>query len=161
MIVVSDTSPINYLVLIELQDLLPELFQRVLIPDAVRRELQSTGAPDPIRHRVRLLLVQSGRPIQDDGDRDRARHLAEYRDEKFLAAFGSRVRMVVVPSDAGLEKRLYNGRLNAAVAGILAAINLPSSPRKKSSPPSPRQRGARPPSREMGICSFATGNAET
>jgi predicted nucleic acid-binding protein len=49
MIVVSDTSPINYLVLIELQDLLPELFQRVLIPDAVRRELQSTGAPDPIR----------------------------------------------------------------------------------------------------------------
>ena len=49
MIVVSDTSPINYLVLIELQDLLPELFQRVLIPDAVHRELQSTGAPDPIR----------------------------------------------------------------------------------------------------------------
>ena len=34
MIVVSDTSPINYLVLIELQDLLPELFQCVLIPDA-------------------------------------------------------------------------------------------------------------------------------
>jgi predicted nucleic acid-binding protein len=31
MIVVSDTSPINYLVLIELQDLLPELFQHVLI----------------------------------------------------------------------------------------------------------------------------------
>jgi predicted nucleic acid-binding protein len=49
MIVVSDTSPINYLVLIELQDLLPELFQRVLIPDAVHRELQSAAAPDPIR----------------------------------------------------------------------------------------------------------------
>ena len=49
MIVVSDTSPINYLVLIELQDLLPELFQRVLIPDAVHRELPSTGAPGPIR----------------------------------------------------------------------------------------------------------------
>ena len=49
MIVVSDTSPINYLVLIELQDLLPELFQRVLISDAVHRELQSTRAPDPIR----------------------------------------------------------------------------------------------------------------
>jgi len=38
MIVVSDTSPINYLVLIERHDLLPELFQRVLIPDAVHRE---------------------------------------------------------------------------------------------------------------------------
>lgn len=49
MIVVSDTSPINYLVLIELQDLLPKLLDRVLIPEAVHRELQSTKAPDPIK----------------------------------------------------------------------------------------------------------------
>lgn len=49
MIVVSDTSPLNYLVLIELQDLLPNLFERVLIPEAVHRELQSPAAPDPIR----------------------------------------------------------------------------------------------------------------
>jgi predicted nucleic acid-binding protein len=49
MIVVSDTSPINYLVLIEFQDLLPKLFDRVLIPEAVHRELQSDAAPDPIK----------------------------------------------------------------------------------------------------------------
>lgn len=49
MIVVSDTSAINYLVLIELQDLLPKLFDRILIPEAVHRELQSAAAPDPIK----------------------------------------------------------------------------------------------------------------
>lgn len=49
MIVVSDTSPINYLILIELQDLLPKLFDRILIPEAVHRELQSDAAPDPIK----------------------------------------------------------------------------------------------------------------
>jgi predicted nucleic acid-binding protein len=49
MIVVSDTSPINYLVLVELQDLLPELFDRILVPEAVHRELQSTRAPDPVK----------------------------------------------------------------------------------------------------------------
>jgi len=49
MIVVSDTSPVNYLVIIELQDLLPKLFDRVLISDAVHRELQSIGAPEPIK----------------------------------------------------------------------------------------------------------------
>jgi predicted nucleic acid-binding protein len=49
MIVVSDTSPINYLILIELQDLLPKLFDRILIPQAVHRELGSTEAPDPIK----------------------------------------------------------------------------------------------------------------
>ena len=49
MIVVSDTSPINYFILIDLQDLLPKLFDRILIPLAVHRELQSDAAPDPIK----------------------------------------------------------------------------------------------------------------
>ena len=37
MIVVSDTSPLNYLILIDLQHILPELFERILIPVAVTR----------------------------------------------------------------------------------------------------------------------------
>jgi len=49
MIVVSDTSPLNYLVLIEFQHILPELFERILIPQAVRQELQSAAAPDAIK----------------------------------------------------------------------------------------------------------------
>lgn len=49
MIVVSDTSPLNYLVLIDSQHLLPKLFKRILIPEAVRQELASAGAPDAIR----------------------------------------------------------------------------------------------------------------
>jgi len=49
MIVVSDTSPLNYLLLIELQDILPKLFQLILIPEAVRQELQSAAAPDAIK----------------------------------------------------------------------------------------------------------------
>ena len=49
MIAVSNTSPLNYLVLIDLQDVLPVLFGRVLIPAAVRRELEAQTAPEPIR----------------------------------------------------------------------------------------------------------------
>lgn len=45
MIVVSNTSPLNYLVLIDLQHVLPALFGHVLIPDAVLQELRSPGAP--------------------------------------------------------------------------------------------------------------------
>ena len=45
MTVVSNTSPLNYLVLIELQQLLPALFNRVLVPEAVLRELRSPAAP--------------------------------------------------------------------------------------------------------------------
>ena len=49
MIVVSDTSPLNYLVLVQHQDVLPALFGRVLAPPAVIAELQHPGAPAVVR----------------------------------------------------------------------------------------------------------------
>lgn len=45
MIVISDTSPINYLLQIGLIDLLHHLFGKVIIPRAVYEELQHKGAP--------------------------------------------------------------------------------------------------------------------
>lgn len=45
MIVVSDTGPLNYLVQIERIDLLPALYERVVIPPAVLIELTAPGAP--------------------------------------------------------------------------------------------------------------------
>ena len=38
MIVVADTTPINYLILIEEIDVLPKLYGRVIIPRAVSEE---------------------------------------------------------------------------------------------------------------------------
>jgi predicted nucleic acid-binding protein len=49
MTVISNTSPLNYLALIELQDILPKLFGRVLIPEAVWHELRSPAAPQPVK----------------------------------------------------------------------------------------------------------------
>jgi predicted nucleic acid-binding protein len=45
MIVVSDTSPLNYLVLIGADQLLPSLFGRVLTPPEVLAEMQHAKAP--------------------------------------------------------------------------------------------------------------------
>lgn len=45
MIVVSDTSPILYLLLIDQLDLLPRLYRRIIIPDVVQAEMQNLGAP--------------------------------------------------------------------------------------------------------------------
>jgi len=46
MIIVSDTTPINYLVLIGQIDLLEELFGRVIIPPAVFDEFHHPGTPE-------------------------------------------------------------------------------------------------------------------
>jgi len=45
MIVVSDTSPINYLILIGADQVLPTLFGQVIAPPAVIAEMQSPKAP--------------------------------------------------------------------------------------------------------------------
>jgi predicted nucleic acid-binding protein len=49
MIVVSNTSPLNYLVMIQQVDVLPAIFDRVVAPPAVIRELLHPGAPDAVR----------------------------------------------------------------------------------------------------------------
>jgi predicted nucleic acid-binding protein len=49
MIVIADTGPLNYLVLIGNVDVLPALFTRVIVPEAVVKELRVAGAPTPVR----------------------------------------------------------------------------------------------------------------
>lgn len=49
MIIVSNTSPINYLILIGQINLLPELFQQIIIPQAVYTELSDKLAPPPVQ----------------------------------------------------------------------------------------------------------------
>ena len=43
------TSPLNYLILIALEDLLPKLYQRVFVPPEVLHELQHPDAPEAVR----------------------------------------------------------------------------------------------------------------
>jgi predicted nucleic acid-binding protein len=50
MIVVADTSPLNYLVLIGQIDVLKHLYGRILIPPAVLAELTRPQTPLPVKH---------------------------------------------------------------------------------------------------------------
>ncbi len=47
--VISNTSPLCYLLLIDQIDILPQLFGKLIIPEAVCRELSDTGAPEVVR----------------------------------------------------------------------------------------------------------------
>jgi predicted nucleic acid-binding protein len=50
--IVADTTPLNYLVLIEAIEVLPQLYARILIPPAVRAELSDPQAPTAVRQWV-------------------------------------------------------------------------------------------------------------
>jgi predicted nucleic acid-binding protein len=47
-LIVADTSPLVYLVLIDHIDILPQLFETILVPDAVHTELQNPLTPPPV-----------------------------------------------------------------------------------------------------------------
>jgi predicted nucleic acid-binding protein len=49
MIVVADTSPINYLLLIQEIDILPKMYGKVVIPRTVHEELLRPAAPEIVR----------------------------------------------------------------------------------------------------------------
>jgi predicted nucleic acid-binding protein len=49
MIVVADTGPVHYLVLIGVVDVLQPLYGRVIVPQAVAREMQETNTPAIVR----------------------------------------------------------------------------------------------------------------
>ena len=79
MIVISDTSPINYLILIDKIHILSVLYGKVIVPKAVLEELTRDGAPKAVSHwavsmpdwvEVRVPNVRQTFTGLDDGESD-------------------------------------------------------------------------------------------
>ncbi len=49
MLIVSDTTPLHYLIIINRAELLPELFNEILIPEAVFLEMNHERTPEVVR----------------------------------------------------------------------------------------------------------------
>lgn len=126
MTIVSDTSPISYLVLIGAEEVLPALYGQVLIPKAVRRELGHPQGPEAVRNwveasppwlSVRSIRANSGEhgenPLQslDPGERE-AISLASREDASLLLIDEQAGRKVA--RDRGLELTGTIGVLGAA-----------------------------------------------
>ncbi len=92
MIVVSDTSPINYLILTGYIDLLKTLYHRVIIPRSVFTELNSEAAPAKVQTfikdlpgwiEVRQAKVLPPLPL-DPGEREAIGLAEEFRADLLL-----------------------------------------------------------------------------
>jgi len=81
MIIVSDTTPLNYLILIGRENILHQLFGSVIIPQAVFNELSATGASEKVRLWVKelpfwievkqtVLIPDSSLDILDTGEKE-------------------------------------------------------------------------------------------
>jgi predicted nucleic acid-binding protein len=95
MIVVADTSPINYLILIEEIDILTKMYGRVVIPPAVREELLRPSAPEVVRSwmsqlpewleiKTPLNVPDASLSALDSGERDAILLAGELRADQLI-----------------------------------------------------------------------------
>ncbi len=124
MIVVSDTSPLNYLLLIRQAGLLPILFGGVLIPPAVLDELRHPRAPSAVRdfaaHRPDWLGVRPPSNAAVAAVIRASGHLGAGESEAIALAIESHADLLLVDERrATREARTTHGLRATGVLGVL------------------------------------------
>jgi predicted nucleic acid-binding protein len=118
MVVVADTSPITYLVLIGHIDLLPRLYVRILIPPAVLEELEHPSAPQPVRD-----WASQTPPWLEVRSPERAvafPHLDLGESQAIALATEMRAEVLLIDEQAGRQEAARHG---LRVAGTLAVLD--------------------------------------
>ena len=132
-IVVADTGPLNYLLLIEQGSLLPRLFETVHIPEAVHAELSAVGAPEIVREWVAtpppwLLIAPTPAITQPLEQLDAGEQAA------IALAVQMKAELLLIDDRAGVRAALAHGLEAIGTLGILdqaataGLIDLPSAP---------------------------------
>jgi predicted nucleic acid-binding protein len=119
MTAVCNTSPINYLVLIGLAEILPGIFSEVLIPTAVLDELQAPGAPPEVREWT--ATSKSWLRVENAGDLDRDLTSLD-RGESEVITLAKRRSVKLVLLDERKARRAARDR-NLLVTGTLGILD--------------------------------------
>jgi predicted nucleic acid-binding protein len=122
-LVVADTGPINYLVLIDAIEVLPKLFEQVLVPAAVYDELSHADAPPPVR--AFILRVPAWLEIRPNPDRGGENANDPGLDEGEWAAIALATSigadLILMDDRAGVAAAYRRG---LAVTGTLGVLDL-------------------------------------
>lgn len=120
-LVIADTSPVNYLVLVEQIALLPALFERIFIPAAVRSEMLDPKTPAVVRRWITSqptwleVLTDPVPPLQD--------HILAGLDNGERAALQLAIKLnadlVLMDDRAGIVAAKRKGLLVTGTLGIL------------------------------------------
>ncbi|MGN6370628.1 MAG: DUF3368 domain-containing protein [Phycisphaerae bacterium] len=114
MIVVSDTTPLNYLVLIGEIGILPQLFTEIYAPPAVLAELRRDKTPPPVR-------AWSSTPPEW------LRILAPTTRHPFTARLGAgEADALSLAKEKGIREVLIDERLGRSVAASEGLVPLPT-----------------------------------
>jgi len=118
MIVIADTTPLNYLILTNLIHIVSALFGQVIIPQAVLNELQSTQAPDKVSqwfaHRPDWLVV---REVQQEDPT--LAHLDPGEREAIALAQELQADLILLDENRGRREAISRGFNITGTIGLL------------------------------------------
>jgi predicted nucleic acid-binding protein len=120
-LVVADTGPVNYLVLIGQIDLLPALFESIVIPATVRSELASLKAPPSVRHwntNPPAWLEVRGAPL-DQAEDARLKGIDEGEKAAIQLALSLHADLLLMDDRRGVSAALGKGLRVTGTLGIL------------------------------------------
>jgi len=122
-LVVADTGPLNYLVLVDAIELLPQLFDKIYVPELVRDELRDKDAPAAVRAWATLAPPWLDvRPTPEAVDVIPALRLLDDGERAALAlARALNADLVLMDDRAGVAAARQEG---FAVTGTLGILDL-------------------------------------
>ena len=120
-VVISDTSPLNYLILIGEAEVLPHLYGAVLVPSAVVEELRRAGTPPAVRRWVSdppswLEIIPRGVVAAQGLGLDL---LGEGEREAMALALNRRADMLLMDDRDGVEEARRFGLTVTGTLGVL------------------------------------------
>jgi len=127
MIVVSDTSSILYLLLLDQLELLPRLYDQVIIPQIVQTEMTATEAPPKLRQWIAappVWLTVSAITFEPDAVLQR---LNPGEQAAIVLAEQLKADLLLIDEKAGRQAAIQRGLKITGVLGILdeaAMLNL-------------------------------------
>jgi predicted nucleic acid-binding protein len=120
-VVISDSSPLHYLILIGQAEILPLLYTEVLIPEAVRNELQQAATPESVHiwivHPPSWLRVV---PFTASLAPEVAAGLDSGEREAILLALEVKADLVIMDEREGVEEAR---RLGLEVTGTIGVLD--------------------------------------
>jgi len=119
--IVADTSPLNYLVLIDAVEILPQLFGEVVIPEAVSNELLHPLAPAKVREFVArqpdwLQIVKAPAASMEGLE-----HLDAGEVEAIMLMIATEARLLAMDDRAGVAAARERGLRVIGTIGVLDA----------------------------------------
>ena len=127
MIVISDTTPLHYLILLGKAGLLEKLFGKIIIPDAVFDEMRHAGTPEVVRRWIEALPAWIEVKTPSRANFEKVKKLGKGETQAIALAIETGANAILMDDRKAIREARKNNLIVLTTLGILelgAAKNL-------------------------------------